>query len=392
VKHVDWFLAAASAAALLFGAPQVSYAQAPTAKERALEKRVQYLETRLERLESRLSAGEAGSSGGKGSKAGAGTPRSKPDASAKAESETTQGGTAATPPPPPQVGVGEAGDAPQELQVLRDNSVMLKPRGGEISTKVGYSPRKGFTQSDRSVLANTSVRYGVFDWLELGVNVPYGFSTRSSTLSPTRVVTKQIMDWGDVTVQANARVLEQTDTLPGTVVSLGAIFPTGPRPYDWTNYSLSTSGSGGVSASTPNPNDPFTAFFSRAAWGLKSNLQFYKTVDPIILFWGGGVDYLFSQHINGYNVQNGLRYNYNFGFSFAASEKTTLGFSINGSFQDNLLVNGSKVVGSIGEPIFARLSLIQRIGKDFFLEPSFSFGLNTYAPDYVIALGVRDRF
>ena len=87
-----------------------------------------------------------------------------------------------------------------------------------------------------------------------------------------------------------------------------------------------------------------------------------------------------------------MRYNYNAGFSLALSDKTTLGFSINGTYQNNLLVNGRTVPQSSLEPTLARLSVIQRIDKYLFLEPSVAFGLNSYSPNTQFDLGVRARF
>ena len=126
--------------------------------------------------------------------------------------------------------------------------------------------------------------------------------------------------------------------------------------------------------------------------GVWTNLQFYKTVDPFIVFFGFGLDQFLPQRFGQFNVSTGLSYHYNAGFSFAASEKTTLGFTLEGAFSSGIHVNGQYVSQSATEPALARLSLIQRVGKDTYLEPAISFGLNQDAPDFAVSLGLRHKF
>jgi hypothetical protein len=286
------------------------------------------------------------------------------------------------------VGVGQPNDAPQELFVLRENNVTLKPTAWEAYTDVSYVSRIGLLQTDHAVLGSTSLRYGVLDWLELSATVPYGYASRTSQTGPGTAAKYSFGALGDSTIQANARLLQQSQNWPGVVLSLGVIIPTGPNPYTFANYALDSP----HGIATPNPTNVLRDYFSVGAWGVHSNLQFFKTMDPVILFFGGGVDYLFDQTVDGYYPQQGMRYNYNAGFSFALSDKTTLGFSINGTYENNLLVNGRTVPASSLEPSLARLSIIQRMNKNLFLEPSVAFGLNSYSPNTQFDLGLRARF
>ena len=321
------------------------------------------------------------------------------DASPGASLATTRDQPAPSNSPPPaqeggaraaadQVGVGRPDDAPQELFVLRENNVTLKPASWEVFTQASYLSTIGALQDSRALLGATQIRYGALDWLELSANIPYGSAIRTTLIGPGKEASYKVTSFGDSTIQANARLLQQSRDWPGVVLSLGAITPTGPNPYFFANYALDRPGA----IATPNPIDVLRDYFSIGAWGIHSNLQFYKTVDPIILFCGGGVDYLFGENVDGYYVRQGERYNYNAGFSFALSEKTTLGFSVNGTYQGNLSVNGKPVLNSSIEPILARLSVIQRVNKNLFLEPSVAFGLNSYAPNTEFDLGVRARF
>ena len=131
----------------------------------------------------------------------------------------------------------------------------------------------------------------------------------------------------------------------------------------------------------PNPSDSTAAYLSRGAWGGRAGLQFYKTLDPLVVFWGGGVEYLAKQRFDGHTIQQGTRAYYNLGFSFALSDRSTLGFQVNGAFQRKLHVDGLTVPESTVEPISARFSLVQRIAKETYFEPSITFGLTNNAPN-----------
>ncbi|MDQ2805225.1 MAG: hypothetical protein M3Y41_22070 [Pseudomonadota bacterium] len=289
---------------------------------------------------------------------------------------------------PPSVGVGRPSDAPQETFVFRENAVTLQPRRAEISTEVGYVHSNGFLQSDRAFTSATSLRLGLLDWLELNATVPAFATTRTRGIGPFQTQSREVSGLGDVLLQANARVHEQTAVTPGVVVSLGALLPTGAQPYDFRTYQPNPS----LPAYRPDPTDLSAAYFSRGAGGVVTNLQFYKTVDPLILFFGAGVRRLFTQRAQGHDVQPGLIYTYNFGFSFALSEKSTLGLQVIGSYENKLAVDGRAVPQSDLEPVVVRVSLIQRIFPQTWLEPALTAGLTSNAPGLGIALGVRHRF
>jgi hypothetical protein len=237
-------------------------------------------------------------------------------------------------------------------------------------------------------LSNTSIRYGMLSWLELSLTLPIGYANRTTNVGLAQDVSENTSGLGDLLLQANARIVDQRQNWPGVVISLGTYLPTGHNPYNFSNYSLNAPGV----AATPNPVNILADEFSQGDWGLRTNLQFYKTVDPFILFFGLGFDYYFPQQFSGFTVSTGLRYNYNFGFSFAASEKTTLGVTWTGEYLQDIKVDGHSVFQSGGEPTIIRLNIIQRIAKNTYLEPAVSIGLNMDAPDFVIGLGLRTRF
>jgi hypothetical protein len=277
----------------------------------------------------------------------------------------------------------------QELNVLRNNTVTLKPRGIEISNETDYIGKETSLQRDRAIINNTTLRYGIFDWLEASATIPFGFTTRTTDVTQNKSVVYHTQGLGDISGQLNFRLLDQTDAVPGVVLSLGFQAPTGPDPYDFKTVQIVQQNQGII----VNPRNPLFNYFSQGSWVFHSNLQVFKTIDPVILFAGMGLDHVFPYTgTPGYAVYGFNRLIYNFGFSLALSEKTTLGFTVNGSYTPDFKVNGQSIFKSEQEPVAIRISLIQRIAKGWYFEPSMSFGVDNDAPNYIIGLNVRHQF
>jgi hypothetical protein len=291
--------------------------------------------------------------------------------------------------PLPQPGtVVDKGAAPQELNVLRENTVTLAPNGLEISNEVDYLSKQTSLQRDRAIINNFTLRYGVLKWLEASMSVPLGFTTRTTDVTQNASVVNHTQGLGDISGQLNFRVLEQTDKVPGVVFSAGFQAPTGQSPFDFNIVRVVQQSQHFI----PNPRNPLFDYYSQGSWVVHTNLQMFKTIDPVILFAGIGVDHVFPYSTNGYTISAFKRLIYNFGFSLALSEKTTLGFTMNGSYAPNIKVNGQSIFKSGQEPVLARLSIIQRLAKNWFLEPSTSFGVSGDSPDFIIGLGTRYQF
>ncbi len=367
---------------------------ADDSKTRLLEARVRYLERRLDILETRLDARHPAVthpravSVARQPQAATPTPSTPIAAPVVLPSSPIVREEPATALTQPSLGVGKPDDAPQEAFVFRQNAVTLRPLRFEADLDFGYVHSNGFLQTDRAALATTSVRVGVLDWLELNATVPAFATSRSRSVGPFRTRTRQVSGVGDVLVQANARVHEQTADTPGAVLSLGTLLPTGPNPYDFTNYQPNSRAVG----YNPNPTNLNAAYLSRGAWGVVTHLELYKTIDPVILFFGVGANYLFPQRVAGRSVQAGVIYNYNMGLSLALSDKSTLGLQVEGAYQDRLMVNRRPVPQSDLEPVVVRVSVIQRIFGDTWVEPSFAAGLTSNAPGLALDVGLRHRF
>ena len=388
------FLVALSFYQAIFGS-KVAYG-ASEERERALEERVHYLERRLERLEVRFERPNLTRHGRTAAAVPAavlpapGLPQNRAAASSEVANSRpyADAKAGASLDSASRPGTGKANDAAQETFIFRENSVTLKPTRIEASTQFAYIRANGFLQTDRAFASTSSLRVGVFDWMEVGVTVPFFSATRSRIVGPFASQEQTVRGLGDIGLQASMRVHEQTENTPGVVLSVGGILPTGVSPYRFAFYQPNRDQRG----YNPNPTNLNGNYLSRGVSGITGNLQLYKTLDPVIVFLGGGVQHFFDARINSHTVQPGMTYTYNLGFSFALSEKSTLGLQINGSYADKLLVDKHRVPASELEPVVVRTSLVQRVFADTFIEPELTVGLTNNAPNLGLAMGLRHRF
>lgn len=271
---------------------------------------------------------------------------------------------------------------PSEFNVFRDSAATLAQHKFEASVGAAYSKRTSLLQSDRSASGFANIRYGLFDGIELAFNVPVYLSSRSTQIGIGRNLTERLAGVGDISAQISALAFRETVDFPALVATAGVTAPTGKSPITFgANYAVGQ-----------NPVDPFKGYQSRGDYAGSLALQIYKTIDPIIVFAGGGVDYALPQSIQGFHLRYAPRYNYNMGFAFAVNEKTTIGFQVNGSTEANFKVDGKAVKNTAQEPIVARLVVVQRIAADTYLEPNVGFGLTSDAADVAIGLTLRRRF
>lgn len=367
--------------------------------QRALEDRIRYLEGRLERLEALLTPAPTKPRTPLPPRQPAEVrqpapprirdqPATPPATSANAPATSEPASNVAPTAEPSRPGAGKPGDAAQETFVFRENAVTLKPAKIELSSQFAYVRGNGFLQTDRAFVSTTALRVGVLDWLELGATVPAYEATRTRGVGPFASRAETSSGFGDIGLQANIRLRDQTATAPGAVLSLGGILPNGVSPYRFTFYQPDR----GRPLYNPNPVNSNGNYLSRGIAGVTGNLQFYKTLDPVIVFFGAGVQYYLPEGIGGHEVQPGQSYSYNVGLSFALSEKSTLGLQVNGAYSTKLIVDRRRVPESQLEPISVRVSLVQRVFAGTYLEPELSAGLTNNAPSAALAVGLRHRF
>ena len=274
-------------------------------------------------------------------------------------------------------------DIPQEAFVFRDQAVTLRPGKAEASLDLGYLRDRRSVSSDRSASAVLTGRIGVLDRVEASVTLPFFQSTRSFELSPTLVSDREARGIGDVVVQVNMLGWGEREHWPGTVFTAAVVTPTGPSPF--------VNPIQGISAQQV-PVDITQLISTRGVWALRGGVQFFKTVDPIVIFGGISYEYAFPLEQSGITFRPGWRVNYNAGISFALSERSTLGFSFIGNYTAALQANAITYRNTATEAAVLRLSLIQRLGTSFWIEPSLAVGLVSESPSFQVGLGLRYRF
>jgi hypothetical protein len=277
----------------------------------------------------------------------------------------------------------------QSLQtsfVFRDNAPTLEKNSFEIAVDANYTRNAGQTQFDRLMQGNLSARYGLPGGYEIAAIVPYYNAGRQTQIVVNNTtINESIQSIGDIQLQGSKQLWQQGVGYPGAALMLGATLPTGSHPFNDFGFT-----STGAVADPRSPFGPLMA--SRGLWAAMGSLQFYKTYDPIILFFGVGFDHAFERSFSGNAVQAGDKLTYNAGFSFALSEYTTLAAQYLGSIEGPLKVNDTTVAGGeLGESARGRFVLVQRLDENLYIEPSLVLGLTRDVPSYTVGVALRKR-
>jgi hypothetical protein len=250
----------------------------------------------------------------------------------------------------------------------------------ETSLDANYIRSNGFLQNDRIAIGSATVRYGIMDGLEISASVPRYHSVRTTQITPYEENRGPVDAIGGASLGLSYSLLNQTPDWPGLAVSVTGIYPGTEVPY------------GSDFKPGQNPIDILRSVQSSGHWGIGANLVAYKIVDPLLVFAGAGPTYYFPRHFAGYNIEPGIRYTANMGFSFALSEKTTLAFQTIALYQPKMKVQGIYAPQSFQEQYVARFAATQRIIENLWVEPSVALGLTKDSPDLNLGMAVRKRW
>ena len=281
----------------------------------------------------------------------------------------------------PNPGLAEQQDQDElnQLLLLRDNVVTLKKGQKEVTVSGVYLRDNNLLQQDVAGIGAAGFRIGVGNRAELGVSGNYYWARRTTQLVGD-VLNVPLQDFGDVSGQLNYQVVNEKGSVPGIVLTALASYPTGESPY--------TELFGGARS----PLDPNKLSLSAGHATVGGAVQFYKSVDPISLFWGGGVKHYFPEKHFGKEIEPSLLYTFNAGLGFSVSPSTSLGIGVQGAFQDLLVYDGEDVLGFQQLPLSATFRAVQRLGEGHYLIPSFTFGLTSDTADATFGAEYRRRF
>ena len=337
--------------------------------------RIHTLERRLVQLERSQSANRGGRATSR--------PTATPQAALPTDPPALSRAQSLAPPSTSRARDPQEEEIPQEAFIFRDQAVTLRPGRVELSLDLGYLRDRRAVSHDRSASAVLTGRVGIVDGVEASVTAPFFNSTRSFDHSPSFTTDRETRGIGDVAVQFNVRAWGERPSWPGAVVTAGLVAPTGPSPFLVSPR--------GISAQQV-PVDITQLVSARGAWALRGGIQFFKTLDPIVLFGGISYEYAFPVEQSGITFRPGWRINYNAGVSFALSERSTLGFTFIGNYTAALQANRVNYRTTASEAAILRLSLIQRVMPNMWVEPSLGMGLVSESPNLQIGLGLRYRF
>lgn len=295
----------------------------------------------------------------------------------------TGAATAPVPPQPPpdpgpsQASIGRKPDDVEDIRTifLRQSSVLLEPGEKEIEIGADYLGKQAsltvLNAKFRQFQIPVSFRFGLLERLEGSLSMPFTHAEQEFSFAgeSTR---EQETGLGDGSLGLNYDLLDETAVRPGMVVLGSLRAPTGGTPDD-----------SGISTGSGH-------------WAASLGVQFIKTVDPIVLFWGVryahefAATHFFNDRI--YDVQPGEAVEYNFGFGFAVNDKIALSAQVTGGYQWETEADDQEVPGSAREPVSLRTALTYGINSRMFLEPSVTIGLNDDTPDFSIGLAASRRF
>lgn len=258
---------------------------------------------------------------------------------------------------------------------LRQTSVLLKPGQTEIEFGVTYlRDLQQVIGTSRQTIREFSfpltVRYGINDRLEAFVSQPVGYGQSEATEYGTTIENDA---WGlkDTAFGLNYLLARETAKRPDVIFSLAGRAPTGLDPYR---------------------NDGTEVGLGSGHWAVTPGIQLVKTFDPVVVFGGISYTHQFARHALGQDIQPGEEAGYNFGLGFAINQDVSVSTQLIGAFQAEYKLDGSTVTGTSREPVSLRMALTNRWRRDFYVEPSVTFGLNDDAPDFTLGLSAVYQF
>jgi Putative MetA-pathway of phenol degradation len=278
------------------------------------------------------------------------------------------------------------GEAPADrsFDFLRRVSPLLKP--GEYQFDIGFAytlfendlpvyldgvPDPDFVTEGRLRLRQMFVpfalRYGLTDRVQLFVNAPVGWSNAEFSF-PGFDIFDDVGGIGDISGGATVLLSEKDACHPNKSDLIGTLAFTAPTGND------------AFSTVVQIPN----AQLGSGHWAVSANLLSIKTIDPLVIFHGGGIRYQFAEDRgpNNSRVEPGLEFNYQFGVGFAVNEKVTMSTSLLGAYITELELAGQSLPHSSLEPVRLRFALTMARPKQRILEPFVEFGLTDDANSF----------
>jgi len=279
--------------------------------------------------------------------------------------------------------VEKLGDAPQSntLQFLRTQAILLTPGQSQFDYGLNYSIFDARAAvpvvSGGTVVGVANVRdelrlmtvplawrYGVADGLQTYVNVPLGWSNTAVTTDAGTSTTNNFGGVGDISAGISYQICKSCGPYsPDVIATLGFIAPTGHATF-------------ATSLLTPS------SVLGQGFWQITSNILCVHTMDPLVLYYGGGYVHRFDADIQGIDVNPGQEIDYLMGVGFAVNPWVTLSGSVIGAYLTTYKADGTFIPGSDRDIIRFRFSATIVKGKHI-CEPFAEIAMTPDSPSRV---------
>jgi hypothetical protein len=248
------------------------------------------------------------------------------------------------------------GRAPEDTSLffLRRQTILLEPGQHQLDVGFSYSLVEddipvavtdgsgevtGVTRGrlrQRLLLFPIELRYGLFERMQLFLNIPLGGAGTELAFNDIDEHSTQV-GIGDLRFGSTFLVHKGERFAPDFVTTLDFTFPTGDESLPLI---------------TATPESRFgEGFFAMAVSGL-----WIHTFDPCVLFYGVGYRHRFETEIDNTLVTPGEQFFYQLGVGFAVNDYITLSASYLGFYISDTYLDDDRVEGSALEPMRMRFA------------------------------------
>jgi len=275
--------------------------------------------------------------------------------------------------PPPTIGEKSKTKTAEEV-FLRDQAVLLKPRQMTFELGLLYARNDRHdllpfqnTEFDTSVVqsqltsetftSSYSVRYGLFDNIQVFSNIPLSDQTQNLTVGSQDLSQQSSTRWGAVTSGLRYAAWGEGSGYPGAIFSIDGNFPTDNRPY-----------------------------------GMGASVALTKSYDPAVLFFSFGYRHFFNGQDYLVNRQSAdEQFNGSAGIAYALNDTLTLSTSLSGVFLPKTQLQEGFILPAI-QQYSLQLGLTSYLAKGLYVEPFVNFGLNGINSDMTLGINLPYSF
>jgi hypothetical protein len=241
------------------------------------------------------------------------------------------------------------------------------------------------------LIPSLGVRYGVTDFLQVALKVPYVYRSDEYVFSPGSTdspsVTENVSDSniGDIEGAISFNVAEQKGSWPEIFAGAKLKSRSGEDPYG-----LATE------AATPGQDVRTELPTGTGHWAVEPYLTFLRTVDPAVLFGTLGYYYHSERNVQfsggSQEIDPSDSFNFSFGLAYALNDKLALSTAYDQQIYKRLEIDGEKIDGT--DPVLAslRFGISYVFSKRASVNFGVAIGLTEDSPDVQISFSIPYRY